>query len=301
MPWTRGRKLGTFLALTFVSSWSLAIAFYAMGGDFGGSLARPLLMLFVMPPAFFALLIKGPITKEPIVEHLGLSFHPNLWFVGAWLFPVVAIALSAAVATSFGLTFTTDIEHYLSVYQGRVPEAEWASFEENVRAMAAQGEHPLMRQALQALVAGITLALFYLGQELGFRGFLHEELGARGSSGRVLIRQSAMIGAIWGVWWAPLVAQGYLFPEHSAVGVLLVIVFSMLASVALGIFREHAKSTIASAVMLATWISCSNLLELMLAGGNDLTVGLASVPSIVALGLLLVPLTMYERRRETTP
>jgi hypothetical protein len=47
-------------------------------------------------------------------------------------------------------------------------------------------------------------------------------------------RALLLSGAIWGAWHAPVVALGYNYPQHHALGPLLMIVFCVIFGILLG-------------------------------------------------------------------
>ena len=72
--------------------------------------------------------------------------------------------------------------------------------------------------ALLALTVGtgVTInALFALGEEIGWRGYLLWELAPLG-----FWRASGLIGAVWGLWHAPIILDGYNYPSFPFVGVV---------------------------------------------------------------------------------
>ena len=70
---------------------------------------------------------------------------------------------------------------------------------------------------LMGVIAGFTVnAIFALGEEIGWRGLMYEEL--KGS----LIRKSFIIGTVWALWHWPLIVLGYLnYPTSKALGLFV--------------------------------------------------------------------------------
>lgn len=64
---------------------------------------------------------------------------------------------------------------------------------------------------------GLTVnAILALGEEVGWRGYLLWELAPLG-----FWPASILVGAMWGIWHAPIVMDGYNFPAFPLVGVLM--------------------------------------------------------------------------------
>ena len=76
---------------------------------------------------------------------------------------------------------------------------------------------------LQAVALGPVLALLAgLGEEYGWRGFLQNELIKLGRIKGVLL-----LGAIWGIWHAPVIAMGHNYPGYPVIGILVMIVYTI--------------------------------------------------------------------------
>lgn len=70
---------------------------------------------------------------------------------------------------------------------------------------------------LALVVIGMTVnAVFALGEEFGWRGYLLWELAPLG-----FWKASFLIGTIWGLWHAPLVLAGLNYPSFPLVGVFI--------------------------------------------------------------------------------
>jgi membrane protease YdiL (CAAX protease family) len=72
-------------------------------------------------------------------------------------------------------------------------------------------------------------ALFAMGEELGWRGFLQGQLTARmGTTGGI-----ALLGLIWAFWHLPVLLAGYNYPEHPLLSAFL---FTPIELVAIAFF-----------------------------------------------------------------
>jgi len=151
--------------------------------------------------------------------------------------------------------------------------------------------HPIWLGLAQGLIAGITAnAVAAFGEELGWRGFLQNELGYMG-----FWKSSLIIGLVWGIWHAPLILQGYNYPQHPLLGVFMMTAFTMLLAPLFSYVRLKAKSVIAAAIMHGTLNGTGGLSTMLIVGGNDLTVGLLGVAGLVTLALADVMLLIYDR------
>lgn len=95
-------------------------------------------------------------------------------------------------------------------------------------------------QVAQALtIAPLINALFAVGEELGWRGFLLPRLMAAGlTQWRALI----VSGVVWGLWHAPVILRGHNYPDHPYWGVLLMTVFTTLIGIIFGWLRLTSGS-----------------------------------------------------------
>ncbi|WP_081927143.1 CPBP family intramembrane glutamic endopeptidase [Halobellus rufus] len=103
---------------------------------------------------------------------------------------------------------------------------------------------PLGTVALLALVvgAGVTVnALFALGEEIGWRGYLLWELAPLG-----FWRASGATGVLWGLWHAPVVLDGYNYPSFPVVGVAAMTVATVAFSPVYTYVVVRARSALAA-------------------------------------------------------
>jgi membrane protease YdiL (CAAX protease family) len=103
----------------------------------------------------------------------------------------------------------------------------------------------LIVAAVQMVLLGPILGLVItFGEEYGWRGYLQTELFKLGR-----VRGVLLLGAIWGVWHAPLILMGYNYPDHPLLGVALMTLYTM----GLGIVLSYAVLKSGS-VLLASFL-----------------------------------------------
>ena len=187
-------------------------------------------------PAVSTLLTIRFITHEKL-SSVGLRFGPS------WK-PYLASALLLPLA--FVLTYL--LTWLLGL--GR-PDWELISF---YRLIASSGaDMSAAPDPTQLLVSFVFLSLFIspwinaifgLGEELGWRGYLLPRLMPLGKWKAYLI-----LGVIWGLWHAPLITIGFAYPGYPVLGILMMI----LLTTSLGIFINELTLRYKSAI-LAGWI-----------------------------------------------
>jgi hypothetical protein len=285
------RKIALYLAATFGVSWTIAFTYMAMGGAIDAPAAQAVAFLFITPPFLAALAVKGAIAKEAVLDSLGLRLRINRWLFIAWILGPLGFVIASLVAAAIpgahaDLTIQSFLSHFPSDAEG------YAEFEREVWAFRNDtGFHPAFRLAMQAMVAGVTInAVRGLSEELGWRGFLHSELGLD------FLREATLVGAIWGVWYAPLVAQGLWYGEASIANVPMAIAWCIAASAVLLHIRIRSETVYAPAIFYGTYEAMARLPPLV-RGASDLWIGPHGLAGIAALLVILGVLVLVDRRR----
>lgn len=285
----RSRRIALFLGLTYAASWSLALTMSLLGIEGGSPEWRALGILYMFPPLLAALIVQGPVLKEPVVAPLGLRISMNRWFLVASFAPVAVawIAIGLTWLTP-GLEVAMTTEQYIEMNRHMV---EPEQLEEFTRQMRQTPIHPALRMTLQAVVAGLTFSLIVsMGEEVGWRGFLYKEV-----QGGFWYR-AWLIGLAWGLFLLPLVAQGHLYPQHPGVGVVMVFLWTLLTTPLIHYVRERTGSCVSAAIFRGTTMSLTHVPGSVTSGGTDLTSGLYGATGLAAAALVLLALWAYDRR-----
>lgn len=87
-------------------------------------------------------------------------------------------------------------------------------------------------------------SVFGFGEEFGWRGYLLPKLMPLGK-----VRAYLLLGIIWGLWHAPLVAVGFNYPGHPVAGIIAMMGFTT----ALGVFLNEMTLRHRSCI-LAGWM-----------------------------------------------
>jgi membrane protease YdiL (CAAX protease family) len=197
---------------------------------------------------------------------------------------VLVVAVSAVLP---GMSVALGVDHFLDFWRERVPEESFAEFERQVR---DSGIDPALRMLLQAMVAGITInAIVALGQELGWRGFLHHELRMG------FLQKSLVIGALWGVWHAPIVALGHNYPQHPALGIVLMVAWATAISPIFAYVRERSGSVVAAGILHGTLNALGGLPMIVTRGGDDLAMGFTGLAGFAAIAVALALIALHDR------
>ena len=279
------KKVALFLGITFALTYLLAIIYFQAGG----TVSSPGILIFgvtyMFVPALCAVVVQKLIYKAPLKEPLRVNVRPNRWFFVAWLLPLLIAYATFGVALLFpGVTFSPDKQDNFR-YLLLKPEHFGLNIETNRYAWAA------FLTLLQGLITGITVnALAGFGEELGWRGFLQRELGALG-----FWKAAAIIGLVWGFWHAPLIVQGFNYPDHPWAGVFLMSLETVLLAPLFAYVCLKANSVIAAAIFHGTYNGMSVLATMGLDGGNDLLVGVCGLAGCLVLVVANLGMVVFDR------
>ncbi len=279
----------TFLGLTFLVNWSLALLFFTLGGRWYTPAGTAVGAAYMFVPLCMAILVQRGIYREPVREPLGISFRLNRWFLIAWLLPPVVAFVTFGVSLLMpGVEYSPHMQGMLDRFGSMLPPEQMLQLKEQM------GKTPITflgAVLLGGLIAGVTInAVAGFGEELGWRGLLQRELAFLG-----FWRSSVLIGFIWGLWHAPLILQGHNYPQHRVAGVLMMTVWCMLLAPIFSYIRVKARSVIAAAIVHGTLNATYGLSLVLVQGGSDLTTGMTGLPGFAVLAAVILILWLHDR------
>jgi membrane protease YdiL (CAAX protease family) len=289
----RWGKIVWFLTLTLLLSWGLAGVFFARGGTLTSPWALPVLLLYMFMPMTAALIVQKGIYREPVVKPLGIRLDVGRlgWFAAALVLPaLLALAAFGVSLLLPEIRFSPNMEGMIAQYRDRLTPEALAAMQRQIAAIPWPALLALL--IVQGLFAGATINLIAaFGEELGWRGLLVRELAPLRFWPAALV-----IGIVWGIWHAPIIWQGYNYPEHPRIGVLLMTAFTVLFTPLITYLRLRARSVFAAALMHGTLNGTAGVSFVFLAGGSDLTRGVLGAAGFIVLAALNVGLLIYDRR-----
>ncbi len=231
------KKVAIYYLVTMGVTHGLSFSYVALGGVWGTPGSYVVANALMLCPGLVALGLERWVYHEPIRASLGLRFRPNRWFWVAWLLP------PGLVLAALGLNLLLPGTRY-SPDLGGLPPA-MASFRQQVTAVPAR---PIATMLASGLMLGPTLnAIGGLGEELGWRGLLHKELGPLG-----FWRSSAVIGVLWALWHLPSFLVGYGGPDDRWLGLLAVVAEVLFLSPILSYLRVRSGSVVACSILHGT-------------------------------------------------
>ena len=279
------KAVGAFLAVAFLLAFAID-GLIAVTGGLGSSFATLALVARMATPLLAVLVVCRLVTRQSWLASTGLA--PGGLRSRGWLRALGWATLGSALVL-LGIALVTVI----AVAFG------WMGFDagagaalEQMRAAAPGVDLPpvwvlVLVSLVGAVVSAYTVnAVFALGEEAGWRGWLLLELAPLGTA-----RVVAVIGVVWGLWHAPLIVMGYQYAHQipSALGIILFTGFAIAIGTLLTWVRIRSGSVYAAAIVHGAVNAFVTLPSLALPAGEEWNMPLSSavgVPGVVIFGLL---------------
>lgn len=288
------KKAQQYLLLSFGLSWGIAGMYYLTGGRLTSPSALIMLLLYMFMPMVSAIILQKFVYKKPLKSPLHIFFKPNRYFLIALIAPFLIAVAGIGVSLLFpGVSYTSGMEGMIDKYAPILSPSELAKLKDQI---ATSPIHPFWLALIQGLVAAVTVnAVAAFGEELGWRSYLYNELKKYG-----FWYTSVFTGIIWGLWHAPIIVQGYNYPDAPVFGVFLMMIFTTLYAPIFTYIRLKSKSVIAASILHGGINASAGLALLVTRGGNSLLVGALGLSGLIVLGLIdLVLFTILKKDTQT--
>ncbi|MHB0913833.1 MAG: CPBP family intramembrane glutamic endopeptidase [Armatimonadota bacterium] len=283
------KKAGLYVLLAYFLSWSIFGLYFALGGEWKGPYIYLVLLPYMFMPAVAAVIVQRGIYREPVVGPLGVRFNPNWWWLAAWFaMPVVVIAALGVGLLMPGVHYDPTLTGFIERFQGMIDPAQARA---QIEALPFKPVWLLWLGLVAGMIAGVTVnAVAGFGEELGWRGLLQKELAPLG-----FWKMSAVIGLVWGLWHAPIILQGYNYPQHPVAGVFMMTAWTLLLAPIFSYVRLKSGSVLAASVLHGTLNGTVRLAVLLLRGGSDLTVGVMGFAGFIVLAVANLCIFIFDR------
>ena len=265
-----------FLATAFGISITVG-AFILANGGLRSPLTLPALLIMMFSPAL------GAILATKLVEHSslrtnGIAKGKLRYYLIAWAYPIIFILIGLVFITLLG-TGTVNFNN-LATAVPTIPGMSSSTL--------------LALAAANLLLAPFINFIPALGEEYGWRGFLQPTLIKRFG----LTSGLTLAGLIWGLWHAPIILQGYNYPQHpDLIGVSFFTLWTILVGYFLGWVRIKSNSCLPAALGHGA-INAYVGFGLILAPAKDELLGLPlGLPAFLALALIAALLLRDLRKR----
>lgn len=280
-----------FLTLTFVISFSLVGLYKLFGGHYDNKISATILAVtYMFIPMICAIIVEKVIHKETLKTNLLISFKINKWFFVAWLItPLISFGTLGVSLLLPDVTFSPEMTGMIKRFENMLTPEQ---IEQMKNSMETFPVHPIWLSVIQGLIAGATInAVAGFGEELGWRGFLLKAFKEMS-----FLKASIMIGFIWGIWHSPLILMGHNYPQHPKIGILMMIFWCILLTPLFLYITIKSKSVIAAAIMHGTLNATAGISIMVIAGGNDLTVGMTGLSGFISLIFVLFVFFIYDNK-----
>lgn len=288
------RKALYFIVLTFSFSYLLAGTYYILGGRIENVGFMYMAILYMFIPMIMAIVLQKFVYKDSL-RILGINFKVNRWWLVAWLLPLFLSLLTLGISLIMpGVQFSPGMEGFVARLSGTLTPEQL----DMLKTQIASAPYLIFVSALiQGLIYGPTInAVAAFGEEYGWRGFLQKQYSYLG-----FWKMSLIIGIIWGFWHAPIIIQGYNYPQNPVLGVFMMIGFTVLLTPLIVYIRIRSGSVITAAIMHGCINATAGLSLLFTTGGSDLTVGLMGLAGFIAMAIVNLVLLVYDRKFSGEP
>lgn len=301
------RRVLSFLAISFVLTWSIAGV-----GALLGVRAEPgwaymaVAAACMFMPAVAAIVQQRLLDKAPW-PGLGLRLNGMNWkllgataIVGMLVVPAVFLVVHVC-GTILGMSgfgnvsiSSERLEASLASLMGQLGGGEansaTAALVEMVPAWGV-----LVIMLLSAVLTACTFNLpAMLGEELGWRGYLHQHL-----AGWPAVRRIAFVGVVWGLWHAPLIAMGHNYPGYPVVGIGMMVVFCVLGAVLFDWSRVRVGAVWGPCVLHGVLNGSAGAFALFAADGHVLVGSVVGSAGFMALALLALVVLLFDYHYRT--
>ncbi len=283
------KKAIRFSIIVCLFSWAMfALAHWGFGMDADTPLGLAFFSTLYMFFPLITALVLQKIDKEKF-NHTGLVNFKIKWsWLVAWLLPMVmTLACIPVNGLMPGVELKYNAEQLINQYH--VPEEQRELVREQLGQLPAY--LMILITLISGLIAGITInAIAAFGEEYGWRNYLV------GALREVKFWKAALfIGLVWGIWHFPLILMGHNYTNEPYWGVLLMVVFCVLAGVLELYFVLKTKSMIVAAVMHGTINAVAGMPIYFILGGNDFLNGMTGLSGFIVMTIAIVCLWIYDK------
>ena len=240
--------------------------------------------LYMLLPLMTAVVLQK-VDKEKLTSTGLLRFKISWSWLVAWMLPVVIVLITIFVNTLLpGCEYNTDMSSMIPLDSATEEQREMLSMFMNPTVM-------IVVTIVSGLFAGVTInALFAFGEEYGWRNYLVSALKEK-----KFICASVFIGIVWGLWHFPLILLGHNYPQHSVVGVFMMVIFCVLASFVETYFVMKTKSVFPAAIFHGTINAVAGLNVILIKGGNDLLNGMTGLSGFFVMAVVVIMIYLFDR------
>jgi len=292
------KKVLQFILLTFVISWSVALATYLLHITYGSIPFLVMIAVAYMPaPAYATLIIQkliyhsslqpyGFTLKNISLRWLLITTAGFVWFIVLGTFVVIAI-----LGNVFGVALFGRIDFSEAAFLNQLTVFSRGAFGNVPEHVPLPPVAIFLLALVQGSIAGFTFNLpFTFGEELGWRGLLLRE-----TQGSGFVRSNLFIGVVWGLWHAPIIVQGHNYPGHPLAGIFMMILFTTALSFPMAYCRFKSRTILGPSALHGMFNPLGVLTALFVVGANPLFGFVAGVAGIAVILLLTIGICLFDK------
>ncbi len=300
------KKALIYTASVLGISWIAALIFHLQTGFTGPEMGveamgsyQKFAMFYMFLPAIVALILQaigGELgisrphsTRIKIVPKDKTLFKFRLRW--SWLAAVGTTLVMVALSLLFSLPFAD----YVTMKDSTIELIIANGIDNTPAEVIAQVERMpewvmVLSTVLSGILAGVTInALFAFGEEYGWRLYMVDAL-----RGKRFFVAALVIGAVWGIWHAPLILMGHNYPDARILGVGMMVLFCILAGI-IELYFVLKSGTVWPAVFIHGTINAlGGMGVLLFPAGSRLLTGMTGVSGLLAMALIIALLYLYD-------
>ncbi|MEX1189585.1 MAG: CPBP family intramembrane glutamic endopeptidase [Bacteroidia bacterium] len=277
------KSIVQYLFLSYAICWLVAGLIYFLEIPYGSVTSSILVAVLCMPaPAIASFIIMKFVLKRPLVE-LGVNWKTAnktfLYLTPIWL--IIWVIFYYILVYVLGSLFGSDLFGMLDFSRdgllNKIEELGQGQIDPETLNIPSI---PVVMSfiILGGIVAGSTINLiFTLGEEIGWRGFLYNQLQDHSLHSRVIFT-----GFVWGLWHAPLIAMGHNFPSYPLIGIFIMIVFCIVLSYPMDWLRRTSKSVLGPGIFHGMINGTAAGMMVFVTSGNELLSSVVGITGVLA-------------------
>ena len=292
------KKVRQFIFLTFLISWSVALAAYLLHIRYGSILGLIVLAVCYMPgPACATLILQKLIHRDSLTPYgftlknvswrwLLITTVGFVWFIVFGTFAVIGI-----LGNIFGLALFGRIDFSEAALLHQVTAFTHGALGDLPQHSPIPPVAVFLLSLVQGVIAGFTVSLpFTFGEELGWRGLLLRETQTWG-----FLRSNLFIGVVWGLWHAPIIVQGHNYPGHPVAGIFMMTLFTTTLSFPMAYCRFKSRTILGPSALHGIFNALGPLTFFFVVGANPLFGFVAGIAGIAVTLLLTVGICFLDK------
>lgn len=282
------KRIFIFLGFAFGIAWLAGLALYLTGGLTSPYAFYLMAVVYMGAPALANVLTRL-LTHEGwrnawIRPYIKRSWR---WWLLAWFGPALLIGVGMLV---YYLLFPQHFDPSMKAAADLLASQSAAA---GVDAPQITPQMLMLVQGLQAvLLAPIINALFTFGEEFGWRAYLLQKLLPLG--GR---RAALLMGLIWGLWHAPVIAMGHNYGLEYAgapwLGIVAMTWFTTMLGILMAWVVLKARSVWPAVIIHGAVNGTAGIVVFMTQGSPNLILGPAIAGFIGGIGVAIAALLVF--------